>query len=219
MKGRMSGRKLASGLTMLFFAGGLTSTAQENPLLNPAALNEQAPDKFAVRFETTKGDFVVEVDREWAPIGVDRFYNLVQNGFYDGARFFRVVKGFVVQFGLNGDPEVTAAWREATIEDDPVKQGNRTGYLTYAKSTQPNSRTTQVFINLVDNSRLDRDGFATFGKVTEGMDIVRSLHAGYGEGPPRGRGPSQARITAEGNAYLEKDFPELDYIKGATVIP
>jgi peptidyl-prolyl cis-trans isomerase A (cyclophilin A) len=186
--------------------------------MKPETLTAQAPATYVVQFDTSKGAFAVEVQRDWAPKGADRFYNLVQNGFYDDARFFRVLDGFVAQFGLNGDPAVNAAWREARIGDDPVKQTNARGTLTFATSG-PNSRTTQLFINFKDNTNLDPRGFAPLGKVVSGMDVVDSLYKGYGEGAPSGRGPAQHRITAEGNEYLKKDFPQLDYIKKATIAP
>lgn len=176
-----------------------------------------AADTFRVRLETSEGDIVIEVRRDWAPLGADRFRELVTGGYYDGARFFRVLPGFVAQFGINGDPQVSAAWRERRIPDDSVRQSNARGTVTFA-TAGPDTRTTQVFINYADNSRLDGMGFAPFGQVVEGMDIVDRLHAGYGEGAPRGRGPDQSRIQAEGNSYLEREFPELDYIRRATIV-
>jgi peptidyl-prolyl cis-trans isomerase A (cyclophilin A) len=187
-------------------------------LMNPATLNEKAPDSFDARFETTKGDFVIRVTRAWAPNGADRFYNLVRNGYYDGVRFFRVIPGFMVQFGIHGDPALNQVWREARIPDDPLKQSNKRGYVTYAMAG-PNTRTSQVFINYVDrNTFLDGQGFPPFGLVTEGMDVVDKLNSEYGEGAPSGRGPNQTRIQLEGNAYLAKDFPNLDAVKRATVV-
>jgi peptidyl-prolyl cis-trans isomerase A (cyclophilin A) len=186
-------------------------------LLKPSSLNEQAPATFKAKFTTTKGDFVVEVTRAWAPLGADRFYNLVKNHFYDGAAFFRVLPGFVAQFGLSAKPEISRVWASATIKDDPVKQGNLEGYLTFA-TAGPNTRTTQLFINLADNRNLDGMGFAPFGKVTEGMDVVQKFYSGYGEGAPGGHGPNQARITNEGKAYLDKSFPLLDSIKTAVIV-
>ncbi|MCC6778859.1 MAG: peptidylprolyl isomerase [Hyphomicrobiales bacterium] len=190
--------------------------AQTVDLSNPASFNEQAPATYRVRFDTSKGPFVVEVRRDWAPNGADRFYNLVKNGFYDDARFFRVINGFMVQFGINKDPKISAPWRAAAIKDDPVKQSNKRGFITFA-TAGPNSRTSQVFINFADNAGLDSQGFAPFGQVVSGMNVVDSLYSGYGEGAPRGRGPDQGRIQMEGNAYLTKDFPQLDYIKKATI--
>lgn len=192
-------------------------SAAASPLLNPAMLNETAPAVYRASFETSKGVFVIEVRREWAPEGADRFYNLVKGGFYDGVRFFRVLSGFVAQFGIHGDPKVAAAWREERIPDDPVRQSNTRGYVTFA-TAGPNTRTTQAFISYGDNSRLDGMGFAPFGRVVEGMEVVDALYAGYGEGPPRGQGPNQGRIQAEGNAYLESEFPQLDSVVKATIV-
>jgi len=180
-------------------------------------INKTAPDVFRAKFVTSKGDFVVEVTRAWAPVGADRFYNLARNGFFDDVRFFRVLTNFMAQFGINGNPEVAKVWNQATIQDDPVKESNQRGMVTYAKTGAPNSRSTQLFINFKDNSMLDRQGFAPFGKVVEGMEVVDALYKGYGEGAPSGRGPEQGRIQAEGNSYLNKDFPQLDYVKTARV--
>ncbi|MDQ6700241.1 MAG: peptidylprolyl isomerase [Acidobacteriota bacterium] len=175
-----------------------------------------APPVFRVNFETTKGPFTVEVTREWSPLGADRFYDLVKQGFFTDNRFFRVLPGFIVQFGINGDPGLSKKWKSATIDDDLVKQTNQRGYLSFATGG-PLTRTTQLFINLADNKRLDKVGFSPFGKVVSGMEVVDSLYSGYGEGAPRGPGPDQARIEAEGNAYLQKDFPQLDFIKTAKI--
>jgi peptidyl-prolyl cis-trans isomerase A (cyclophilin A) len=185
-------------------------------LANPAALNEQAPPVYKVKVDTSKGSFVLEVHRDWAPLGADRFYNLVKNGFYDNARFFRVISGFMVQFGINGDPKLSAVWREARIKDDPVQQSNQRGFITFA-TAGPNTRTTQVFINFANNQALDRMGFAPFGRVVSGMDAVDALYSGYGEGAPSGQGPDQQRVQSQGNAYLTKDFAKLDYIKKASI--
>jgi peptidyl-prolyl cis-trans isomerase A (cyclophilin A) len=179
-------------------------------------MSDAAPDRFRARFETSQGPFVVEVDRAAAPLGADRFHELVTAGFYDGVRFFRVLKGFVAQFGIHGDPATNARWRQKTFPDDPVKASNARGTLTFATSG-PDSRTTQLFVNLANNERLDGMGFAAFGKVVEGMEVVDALHGGYGEGAPRGDGPDQGRIQTEGNAYLEKDFPLLDHVMTATI--
>ncbi|MDP3719176.1 MAG: peptidylprolyl isomerase [Acidobacteriota bacterium] len=200
-------------LTM--FAGG--AAAQAPSLKDPASLKEQAPASYKVKFDTSAGVFVVQVNREWAPLGADRFYNLVKSGFYDDARFFRAISGFMVQFGINGDPAVSAAWRNARIGVDPVKQSNKSMYITYAMGGSPDTRTTQVFINYGNNANLDSMGFAPFGEVIEGKDVVNKIHTGYGEGAPRGRGPEQGRVQMEGNAYLMKNFPKLDYIKKATI--
>jgi peptidyl-prolyl cis-trans isomerase A (cyclophilin A) len=189
------------------------------PVAAPASTTPaEAPASYRVRFETSKGNFVVEVDRSLAPNGADRFHQLVSEGFYDDVRFFRVMSGFMAQFGINGDPAVTARWRAAPIQDDPVRGSNTRGTVTFAMTSQPNSRTSQIFINLVDNVNLDGSGFAPFGRIVEGMDVVDQLYAGYGEGAPRGAGPDQARIVSEGNAYLTRDFPQLDYVVRATVV-
>jgi len=198
----------------------LGQAATNAVLKNPSALKEMAPAQFKVNFDTSAGVFEVEVHRDWAPNGADRFYNLVKNGFFDNARFFRVISGFMVQFGLNGDPAVNSVWREARIPRDPVKEGNKRGNITFAMQGGPNgpdTRTTQVFINFRDNSNLDPIGFASFGRVTKGMDVVDKIYSGYGEGAPSGAGPEQGRVQSEGNAYLTKDFPKLDYIKKASI--
>jgi peptidyl-prolyl cis-trans isomerase A (cyclophilin A) len=182
-------------------------------LLHPESMKAKAPDVYEVKFATTKGDFVIEVTRAWAPLGADRFYNLVKNHFYDNATFFRVVPGFVIQFGLTGSPAVNKAWTNANIKDDPVIQKNLPGTITYAMAG-PNTRTTQVFINFSDNSRLDSMGFAPFGKVTSGMDVVNQLYGGYADSPTS----HQDEITNQGKAYLDKAFPKLDSIKMATII-
>ena len=191
--------------------------AASDPLLDPAALDETAPDTYAVNFETSVGSFVVTVHRAWAPHGADRFYNLVKNGFYDNARFFRAIPDFMVQFGIHADPAVSAAWRGARLPVDQVTQSNRRGFITYAMGGTPDTRTTQVFINFRNNDNLDAQGFAPFGEVTSGMDVVDKIYTGYGEGAPRGAGPDQGRIQAEGNAYLMESFPKLDYIKSARI--
>lgn len=190
-----------------------------NPLMNPASpdMNATAPSLYRVLFDTTRGEFTLEVQRDWAPIGADRFYNLVREGFYDGARFFRVIDGFVAQFGISGDPELSEIWREATIADDPPNEKNTRGRITFANAGA-NTRTVQLFINLGDNLNLDLQGFPPFGEVVEGMGVVQSLYSEYGEGPPRGRGPNQGRIQSEGNRYLERDFPQLDYVKTARIV-
>jgi peptidyl-prolyl cis-trans isomerase A (cyclophilin A) len=200
----------------LIAQGGRADSAAK--LKNPAQLNEKAPATYRAQFETSQGPFVIEVTREWAPIGADRFYNLVKNGFFDDIRFFRVIPGFMAQFGINGNPAVQAAWRAQNITDDPVKQSNKRGYVTFAKTGAPNSRSTQVFINFQDNTNLDSQGFAPFGRVVVGMNVVDKLYGEYGEGGPRGKGPDQGRIQEEGNVYLMKDFPKLDFIRKATIV-
>lgn len=186
-------------------------------LKDPSKLTEKAPETFKVKFNTTKGDFTLEVTRAWSPLGADRFYNLVKAGYFTDLAFFRVISGFMVQFGIHGNPEVAAAWRPARIQDDPVKQSNKKGYISYAMAG-PNTRTTQLFINYGDNDRLDGMGFSPFGKVAEGMNIVESIYSGYGEGAPSGMGPDQGRVQMQGNAYLKKDFPKMDYIKSAELL-
>jgi peptidyl-prolyl cis-trans isomerase A (cyclophilin A) len=179
-------------------------------LFHPAALTAKAPDQFEATFKTTAGDFVVQVTRAWAPLGADRFYNLVKHGYFTDAAFFRVVPGFVVQFGLSANPELNKVWSKAAIKDDPVTQSNHLGYLTFA-TAGANTRTTQLFISLADNTRLDSMGFAPFGQVTSGMDVVQKIYSGYGESP------DQAAITAEGKPYLDKNFPKLDHTISATI--
>ena len=186
--------------------------------MDSSTASEQAPDTFRAVLETSQGDVTIEVDRDWAPLGADRFYTLVKNGFYDGARFFRVLPGFVVQFGIAGDPALSERWRQARIADDPVKQSNVRGSVSFA-TAGPGTRTTQVFINLADNSNLDRMGFAPIGRVVEGMEAVERLYSGYGEGAPHGHGPDQGRIQSEGAAYLEKQFAKLDFIRQAAALP
>ncbi len=181
-------------------------------LLHPEKLHAKAPETFDVKFETTRGDFVVQVHRNWAPLGADRFYNLVRHGFFTGEAFFRVVPGFVVQFGLSPDPAVNRAWHSANIKDDPVTQSNKRGTITFA-TAGPNTRTTQLFINFADNSGLDGQGFAPFGLVTSGMDVVDKIYSGYGQRPDQGA------ITTQGAAYIQKNFPNLDTIKSATIVP
>lgn len=200
-------------------AAAAEAPKERNPdLLDPSKATETAPATFAVKFETTAGEFVVDVTREWAPLGADRFWNLVKLGFYDDTFFFRVIGGFMVQFGLSGDPNVNTAWRDARIDDDPVKQSNTRGMVTFAMAG-PNTRTTQLFVNFGDNSRLDGMKFAPFGKVREpGMDVVDKIYSGYGEGAPMGRGPNQAILGARGNEYLKAEFPKLDRIVRATLL-
>jgi peptidyl-prolyl cis-trans isomerase A (cyclophilin A) len=195
-----------------------TAASKSASLLNPASLKLQAPAVFDAKIVTTKGDFVVEVTRAWAPRGADRFYNLVTYHFFDGAAFFRVIQGFVVQFGISPRPDVSRAWENAKIADDPVTQSNKRGMLTYA-TAGANTRTTQIFINLGENASLDSSGFSPFGKVISGMEVVDKLYADYGDAPPDGHGPDQDRIQREGKAYLEKAFPLLDTIKTAVIVP
>jgi peptidyl-prolyl cis-trans isomerase A (cyclophilin A) len=203
-------------------AGKAPATAKATPfdpaLLHPETLRAKAPEVYEVKFVTTAGDFGIKVTRAWAPNGADRFYNLVRHHFYDGVAFFRVLPGFMAQFGLSPYPEVSRAWEQANIKDDPVVQSNHRGFITYAMAG-PNTRTTQVFINYGNNERLDHDGFAAFGMVTDGMEVVDKLYGGYGEGAPGGRGPDQGLIGTRGRPYLEQSFPKLDTIKSATLVP
>jgi peptidyl-prolyl cis-trans isomerase A (cyclophilin A) len=181
-------------------------------LRQPAQLTEKAPATFKANFDTSKGAFVIEVHRDWSPNGADRFYNLVKNGYFDDCRFFRVISGFMVQFGISGDPALNAVWSSADIKDDPVKQSNKRGYVTYAMGG-PNTRSTQVFINFANNGNLDSQGFSPFGQVVSGMDIVDKLYSGYGESAQNQFG----QILKQGNTFLTKNFPKLDSIKKATI--
>jgi peptidyl-prolyl cis-trans isomerase A (cyclophilin A) len=190
-------------------APALTAAAKAR-LKKPELLKEVAPATFSAQFDTSVGPFVVQVHRAWAPKGADRFYNLVKNGFFNDARFFRVLPNFMVQFGINGDPSIQTAWREANITDDPVTQSNKRGYITFA-TAGPGTRTTQVFINFKDNAGLDAQGFAPFGQVVSGMEVVDKINAEYRENPEQGR------IQMQGNAYLTRAFPRLDYVKRATI--
>jgi peptidyl-prolyl cis-trans isomerase A (cyclophilin A) len=186
--------------------------------LDPSLATAKAPEVFLVEFTTTRGQFLVEVHRPWAPNGADRFYNLVKLGFYDDTRLFRAIPDFMVQFGLPGDPKVAEMWRGKTIADDPVTQSNLRGFVTFAQTGQPNSRTTQVFVCYENHARLDASGFSPFAKVVRGMDVVDAFYKGYGEGAPEGNGPRQDRIESEGNAYLDHDFPRLDRILSARIL-
>jgi peptidyl-prolyl cis-trans isomerase A (cyclophilin A) len=209
----MNGKTLgtAAALAAALVAGAAALGAPEK-LTDPAKLTAKSPETFKARFETTKGAFVIEVHREWSPHGADRFYNLVKHGYYDGVKFFRAVPNFVVQWGIHGDPAIATKWLQSNVPDDPVKESNKRGFVTYAMGG-PNTRSVQLFINLVDNSRLDSMGFAPFGQVTVGMDVVDKLYNGYGEGLTK----LQGRIAEEGNAFLEKNYPQLDAIKKATI--
>ena len=231
-------RKSATAISIVFLAAAMHGQAQtaaqapakstaaapaktpaaasyDQALLHPARLKEKAPETFQVKFETTRGDFTMNVTRAWAPVGVDRFYNLVKHHFYDNMVVFRAVPGFVVQFGISSYPAVSAAWNDANIKDDPVTQSNHRGYVTYAKTTQPNTRSTQIFISFGDNAALDSQGFAPFGVVdAEGMKVVEMLYDQYGDQPTN----EQEQITRLGKAYLDKKYPKLDVIKHATVV-
>ena len=202
-------RSISMVVALLAGAAGLAAQAEK--LKTPAALTETAPANYKAAFDTSAGKFVIEGHRAWAPIGADRFYNLVKNGFFDEARFFRVVPNFMVQFGINGDPAIASAWQNANLKDDPGgKQSNKKGYVTFATRGK-DTRTTQIFINFKDNGFLDAQGFTPFGEVTSGMDVVEKITDQYGEKP------NQASIQTQGNAYLKAQFPKLDYVKKATI--
>jgi peptidyl-prolyl cis-trans isomerase A (cyclophilin A) len=193
--------------------------AKPNPaLLDPSLAAETAPKTYRVKMETTAGAFTIEVHREWAPRGADRFYNLVKIGYFDNIAFFRVLAGFMAQAGFHGDPAVSKVWLNSRIQDDTVRMSNEKGMVTFAMGGQPNTRSAQFFVNYGDNSYLDEMGFAPFGKVIEGMASVEALYSGYGEGQPNGKGPSQGKLYNGGNAYLEAEFPQLDYIIKATIV-
>ena len=195
------------------------AAAPHPALKDPSKATEKAPETFKVLFTTTEGDFEVTVTRKWSPKGADRFYNLVKIGYFNDIAFFRVIGGFMAQFGIHGDPKVNTVWRGANIKDDPAAGiSNTPGKITFAKTGAPHSRSVQFFINYGNNANLDSMGFTPFGEVSKGMDVVKKVHSGYGEGAPRGRGPSQGKFQAEGNAYVKKQFPELDYIKSAKLI-
>jgi peptidyl-prolyl cis-trans isomerase A (cyclophilin A) len=187
-----------------------TVAAAQPSLKNPASLTEKSPDLYKVKLDTSAGPVVIEVHRDWAPLGADRFYNLVKNGFYDDVRFFRVIPGFMAQGGMNGDPAIQKLWGRNNINDDPVKQSNKRGFVTFAKTGAPNSRSTQIFINYANNANLDAQGFAPFGEVISGMEVVDKFEAYKNV-------PDQGMITAEGNAYLQRDYPKLTFIKKATI--
>lgn len=198
--------------------GCIDATMASAGLINPALANDQAPEKYKVKFTTTKGDFVVEVTHKWAPIGADRFYNLAKVGYFRNSAFFRMVGGVVAQFGVHANPDVTTAWRESRIRDEPSKQPNDRGTVAFVTSG-PNSRSTQLLINLADNrARLDKVGVVPIGKVVEGMNVVDALNKEYGDGPPEGNGPDPIKVQLEGNKYLKKSFPKLDYITLAALL-
>jgi len=186
----------------------------------PKRSMEQGPAQYKVKLQTTKGDVVILVHRDWSPLGADHFYELVKSGYYDNNAFFRVVKGFMVQFGMNGDPALNKHWSDININDDPPKVPNKTGSVAFAKPSAPNARSTQVFINVADNSAsLDPQGFTPFGEVIQGLDLVMTLYSDYGDAPPGGQGPDQGTIAESGNTYLKQHFPHLDYITKATILP
>jgi peptidyl-prolyl cis-trans isomerase A (cyclophilin A) len=212
-------------LTMLFVCGAAfaqtksttaakKAAAPARNILVPSTLKARAPETFKAKFTTTQGDIVIQVTRAWAPLGADRFYNLVRGGFFTNATFFRVIPGFMAQFGLSADPKVTAVWSTETLKDDPVKESNKRGFISFATSG-PDSRTTQMFINFADNARLDGMGFSPFGEVVEGMDVVDKLYSGYGENPPT----TQGSITQLGKPWIDKNMPKADSIKIASIVP
>ncbi len=210
---------VALALIVVGCGGGSDEPSQPvNPLLYPKRLTETAPERFLAHFETTKGSFTIDVHRAWSPRGADRFYNLVSNGYYDDTRIYRVVDGFMAQWGIHGDPIVDYQWQDELILDDPVVQSNTPGRVAFAKGGA-NSRTTEIFISYKDNSNLDSRGFSPIGEVVEGMEVVQSFHSGYGDGPPRGEGPYQAQAHAEGNPYFDANFPDLDRVIRAFVEP
>jgi peptidyl-prolyl cis-trans isomerase A (cyclophilin A) len=211
-------RKCVSVVAAMVVLCAATVAAGQTPdetLKDPSQLTARAPDAFRARIDTSQGEFVIEVEREWAPLAADRFYNLAKNGFYNGSRFFRVLDKFMAQFGLNADPAVQSAWQSANLADEPVKRSNTRGWVSFTRESSPNSRYTMVFVNYKDNSYLDADGFAPFGQVVSGMDVVDRLYSGYG----RQNVPDQRRIVREGNAYLTAEYPKLDYVRTATVAP
>ena len=203
-----------AAIAALSVSVAVAQPAAKANLKNPAAFTEQAPPVFKANFETDIGNVVIEVHRDWAPVGADRFYNLVKSGYFEGVKSFRVIPGFMAQFGMHGDPAVNAAWSRARIQDDPVKESNKRGYVTFAKSAAPNSRSSQVFINYGNNAGLDPQGFAPFGKVITGMEVVDKFNAKYAGTP----GDDQPNIAAGGNAYMDKTYPGLTAIKTATIV-
>jgi peptidyl-prolyl cis-trans isomerase A (cyclophilin A) len=206
---------LAPVLCLFLYGCSASGPSEQKPA---AKTPEPPPEVYRVVFETSKGPFTVEVTRNWAPRGADHFYDLVQTGFYDGARFYRVVRNYVAQFGIGADDRLNRLWSSTAIPDDPVKQSNRKGTITYAMHG-PGTRTTQVFINLKDNQALDKDGFAPFGKVVSGMEVVESFYNSYGDMPPRGGGPDPKLLETQGVSYLESRFPRLDFIRKASIAP
>ncbi len=211
-------RRHTTGIVALILAALVTGISCGGS--KKSAKMERGPDQFKVLMQTTKGDVVILVHRDWSPLGADHFYELTQMGFYDNNAFFRALRGFVVQWGINGDPSVNKSWSEITIKDDPPKVSNKTATVVFAKTGAPDSRSTQLFINLGDNSAsLDPQGFTPFGEVIQGMDNVMKIYTDYGEMAPNGTGPNPAAIADIGNPYLEEHFPKLDYIKKAKIAP
>ena len=221
-------RSFASGCTLLLLAlasgcgggsdGDEATAVVRSPLLRTSNYAEQAPDAYRVALETSAGNVVIQVHRAWAPLGADRFYNLADGGFYDDVRIYRVLENFMAQWGLNGDPYVNQAWKSEYLVDDPARESNTRGRVTFAKGGL-HTRTSEVFINYKDNTQLDGEGFVPFGEVVEGMDVVDAFYAAYGDGPPRGEGPYQAMAAARGNPYFDEEFPELTRIISVTVTP
>ena len=206
-------RTAVAAIVVVIATAVLAAQGNLEKLKDPSQLTERAPESFRARFDTSQGVFVIATEREWAPLAADRFYNLVKNGFYNESRFFRVLDGFMAQFGLHADPDLQAAWRSANLKDEPVTKSNTRGFVTFTRESSPNSRYTMIFINYKDNSYLDADGFAPFGQVVSGMDVVDKLYSGYG----RQNIPDQRRILREGNAYLQAEYPKLDFVKTATI--
>jgi peptidyl-prolyl cis-trans isomerase A (cyclophilin A) len=212
---RPSSKTALTALVVVVATTLLSGQVDLEKLKDPSRLTERAPDQYQARFDTSKGSFVIAVTREWAPLAADRFYNLVKNGFYNDSRFFRVLSGFMAQWGLHADPSVQSAWRTANLRDEPVKNSNTRGSVSFTRESSPNSSYTMVFINYKDNSYLDADGFAPFGEVVSGMDVADQLYSGYG----RQNVPDQRRIVRDGNAYLQAEYPMLDFVKTATIEP
>lgn len=211
------GRLFRASLVALGTTAALGAQGTKAPSLKePATLTEQAPPKFRVNVDTSKGAFAIEVTRDWAPLGADRFYNLVKLGFYNDCRFYRVIPDVLVQFGITANPEINAVWHDATMGDDPRKNMNERGAVSY-NTGGPNRRTAQIIVNLSDNPVLDRAGFVPFGRVASGMNVLDKLYSGYGEVPPNGKGPDQMKLVTQGNEYLTKEFPKLDFIKTAVL--
>jgi len=204
---------LVSTLVAVAVSASLNAQINLEKLKDPSQLTERAPDQYRARFDTSQGVFVIAVEREWAPLAADRFYNLVKNGFYNDSRFFRVLSGFMAQWGLHADPSVQSAWRTANLKDEPAKKSNTRGFVSFTRESSPNSSYTMIFINYKDNSYLDADGFAPFGEVVSGMDVAERLYSGYG----RQNVPDQRRIMRDGNAYLQAEYPMLDFVKTATI--
>jgi peptidyl-prolyl cis-trans isomerase A (cyclophilin A) len=216
---RALARRVASGWVVIAGVAAIlgAQVAGGPSLKDPASLKEESPARYRVRVDTNKGAFVIEVTRDWAPLGADRFYNLVKHGFYNENRFYRVVPEVLAQFGLSGDAALNVAWHDATIADDPRKQSNERSYISFV-TAGPKTRTTQIAVNLNDNQRaLDAAGFVPFGRVASGLAVLERLYSNYGDGPPTGKGPDQFKILAEGNAYLAQSFPRLDFIRTATI--